>query len=161
MRGRYVSVMEFRIHPQLGLAALAVLVSIAPCSLRADDMNERQLEIQIQELRRQLQAQSRRIDQLERAARADRGLTVYTEREVEPPPQSPAWLVAANWKRVSPGMSRSEVIEILGEPTAERPGEAGATLLLYAREIEEGVFLAGNVELREGKVGAVNEPMLR
>lgn len=153
--------MEFRIHPQLALAALAALVSIAPGGLRADDMNERQLEIQIQELRRQLQAQARRIDQLERAARAERGVTVYTEREAQPPPQSPAWLVAANWKRVNPGMSKAEVIEILGEPTAERPGEAGTTLLLYARELEEGVFLAGNVELREGKVSAVKEPTLR
>jgi hypothetical protein len=143
------------------LVPLLLIATGTPCVALADDMNERQLEIQIQELQRQLQAQSRRIDQLERGARSERGLTVYTEREAQPAPQSPSWLVAANWERINTGMSRSEVIEILGEPSAERAGEAGATLLLYARELEEGVFLAGSVELREGRVVAVNEPTLR
>jgi hypothetical protein len=139
------------------------LLCVAPSLTQADDVRERQLELDVEQLKRELQAQSRRLDQLER------GSTRSTERSVSaaaqtaplPPPKVAPWLVSANWERVRPGMTQDEVTKILGPSTAERAGNGGTTLLLYALEIQEGVFLAGRVEIQAGKVSNVQKPALR
>jgi len=140
-----------------------------PCALaialtsgaRADEIHEQQLDQQVQELRRQVDAQARRIDQLERSQRST-SATVPTGTDVAPPPaDARPWLVGANWERIRPGMSTEQVTAILGAPNSERPGDNGTTTLLYALEVQEGVFLAGRVEMRDGKVTSAQKPELR
>jgi hypothetical protein len=128
---------------------------------QADELREQQLEQQLRELRQRVEAQSRRIDQLENSLRLS-GLARVVQSPTPPPatPSSP-WLVASNWERVRPGMRADEATAILGEPTSERPGDGGTTMLLYALEIQEGVFLAGRVEVRDDQVIAVQKPELR
>jgi hypothetical protein len=140
-----------------GLCAIALAL---PCAAHADELREQRLEQQLQELRRQVDVQSRRIDQLDRIVRGASTAHADFARPAPAPAASP-WLVASNWERVSPGMTAAQVTSILGEPSSERPGATGTTMLLYALEIQEGVFMAGRVEMRDGKVTAVHKPELR
>ena len=142
----------------MGLCALALSLA---SGVHADEIREQRLEQQLQELRRQVDVQSRRIDQLESLMRASGASAPSWSTKVPPPAEASPWMVASNWDRIRPGMTQDQVAGILGEPNNERPGEAGATTLLYALEIQEGVFLAGRVELQDGKVTAVQKPALR
>ncbi len=142
---------------------LLTVLSGAPQCAPADDIRERQLELDVEQLRREVQAQARRIDQLERGtARSTERSVAESARNAPPPPvKAPPWLVAANWDRLRPGMSEDEVAKILGPSTSERAGDGATKLLLYAIEVQEGVFLAGRVEIQAGKVSAVQKPALR
>ena len=151
------------IRRAFGILFLVLLIG-APHRAPADDIRERQLEIDVEQLRREVQAQARRIDQLERGTARSTERSVAESARNAPPPapvKAPPWLVAANWDRVSPGTSEAEVTKILGPATSERAGDGTTTLLLYALEIQEGVFLAGRVEIQAGKVSAVHKPALR
>jgi hypothetical protein len=140
------------------LGALALSLAIG---VHADEIREQRLEQQLQELRRQVDIQSRRIDQLERTVRSGGPAAQVDIGKVPPPAEASPWLVASNWDHVRPGMSAEQVTGILGAPNSERPGAAGTTTLLYALEVQEGVFLAGRVEMRDGKVTSVQKPELR
>jgi len=139
------------------------LLAGTPALGLADDVRERQLELDVEQLRRELQAQARRIDQLERGSMrsTERSVAASAQNAPLPPPKVAPWLITANWDRVRPGMSTDEVTRVLGPATSERAGDASSTLLLYALEIQEGVFLAGRVEFQAGKVSAVQKPALR
>jgi hypothetical protein len=139
------------------------LLNGLPALAQADDVRERQLELDVEQLRRELQAQSRRIDQLERGSMrsTERSVSAAAKNAPLPPPKVAPWLVSANWERVRPGMTPEDVTKILGPATSERAAEGGTTLLLYAVEIQEGVFLAGRVEIQAGKVSALQKPALR
>ena len=141
-----------------GLCALALSLA---SGVHADEIREQRLEQQLQELRRQVDVQSRRIDQLDRSVRSGGASGQVDIGKVPPPPEASPWLVASNWERIRPGMMAEQVTAILGAPNSERPGATGTTTLLYALEVQEGVFLAGRVELRDGKVTAVHKPELR
>jgi len=133
----------------------------APTGVYADDVHERQLDQRIQELQQRIDAQARRIDQLESLMRASGASAPAWSGKPPSPAETAPWLTASNWDLIRPGMTHDQVTAILGEPNNERPGEAGATMLLYALEVQEGVFLAGRVELTDGKVSAVQKPALR
>ena len=152
----------FALPHSYSAAWVCVLALGLGAGVNADEVHERQLDQQLQELRRQVDAQARRIEQLERGQMRSSGppTQVWPEKASSPAEASP-WLVASNWERIRPGMSAEQVTAILGAPNSERPGEAGTTALLYALEMQEGVFLAGRVELRGGKVTAVQKPQLR
>jgi hypothetical protein len=141
--------------------ALCALALSRASGVHADELREQRLEQQLQELRRQVDVQSRRIDQLERSVRSGGASGQIDIGRVSPPPEGSPWLVASNWERIRPGMSAEQVTGILGAPNSERPGDAGTATLLYALEVQEGVFLAGRVELQDGKVSAVQKPELR
>ena len=140
----------------LGALALSLAAGV-----QADELREQRLDQQLQELRRQVDIQSRRIDQLERSVRSGAPTGQVDVGKVPAPPDAAPWLVSSNWERVRPGMSAEQVAGILGAPNSERPGAAGVTTLLYALEVQEGVFVAGRVELRDGKVTTVQKPELR
>jgi hypothetical protein len=141
------------------LSTALSLLCIAP--VRADELRERQLELDITQLRRELQAQARRIDELERLVRLD-APSRTSSRGVAATEPIPGWLLAANWNRIKPSMSELEVIAILGKPSSVRTGANGSTrTLLYALEIGTGAFLAGSVEVGPKGVIAVNKPALR
>ena len=149
-----------RPHSCFSAGVCALALSLA-AGVGADEIREQRLEQQLQELRRQVDVQSRRIDQLERGARPGAPTGQVDIGKAPPPDAASPWLVASNWDRIRPGMSAGQVTGILGAPNSERPGAAGTTTLLYALEVQEGVFVAGRVEMRDGKVTAVHKPELR
>lgn len=127
----------------------------------ADDLRVNQLENTVQRLQRELDAQTRRIDQLERAARTT-DLSGLAQRPVPRFEASPAWLIAANWDKVRPGMSERDVTAILGEPTSARADPGGTSrTLFYALELGPTALLAGNVRLGDSGVTEVTTPTLR
>jgi len=150
------------LQTRLSCAAwICALAMSAPTGVYADDVHERQLDQRIQELQQRIDAQARRIDQLESLMRASGASAPAWSGKPPSPAETAPWLTASNWDLIRPGMTHDQVTAILGEPNNERPGEAGATMLLYALEVQEGVFLAGRVELTDGKVSAVQKPALR
>ncbi len=72
----------------------------------------------------------------------------------------PAWLDAAKWGHIRPGMTELEVLTLLGPPASMREAEGGR-LLHYAQEIGASAFLAGSVRLKDGVVAEVQIPRLR
>lgn len=141
------------------LPAALSLFFISPAP--ADELRERQLELDLAQLRRELLAQTRRIDELERLVRLD--LPPRTSaRGAKAPEAVPGWLVAGNWNRVKPSMTELEVIAILGTPSSVRAGrDASTRTLLYALEIGTGAFLAGSVEIGPNGVTVIGKPALR
>lgn len=147
----------------IGLLLLTLLTSAA-IPVAAQDTRVRQLELDIAQLRRELSAQARRIDQLERqstqsAQRPSGESTVQAPVEA---PASPAWLVAANWERIRPGMLEIDVVQLLGAPTSIRAdSDAENKTLFYALEVAPTAFLAGSIEIANGRVTEVKKPVLR
>lgn len=144
--------------------AAAALLGAIPIGHAQDALRIRQLESEVQRLDREIQAQARRIDQLEQSARsASAGpLPVPPSLRQSAADNSPAWLLGASWDKVRPGMKELDVIALLGRPTSVRTDEDGKThTLLYALELGSNAVLAGNVELTESGVVAINRPVLR
>ncbi len=145
------------------LIAIGAAVLFLSTATRAeDDLRLRQVENEVGRLQRELDAQSRRIDGLERNARAgsvpQTPLSVPQQREES----SPAWLVSTNWDRVRVGMKDIDVIALLGRPTSVRTDADGkAHLLLYALELGPNAVLAGNVRLADSGVTEITKPILR
>jgi hypothetical protein len=127
-------------------------------SQAADDGRISFLEQEVRNLQRQVQALSRQVDQL--TTRPDRLAPRSPGTAASTPPPSVAWVDAARWRKVRPGMSELEVVELLGAPTSMRE-EDGARVLHYALEIGTGGFLSGSVLLRERAVSEVRRPELR
>jgi len=123
----------------------------------------RQLENEVLRLQREIDAQSRRIDQLERSVRGT--VTSSAPRSAPIPPRddsSPAWLVMTNWDKVRRGMKDLDVIALLGRPTSVRTDPDGkAHALLYAMELGPTAVLAGNVRVTEAGVVEINRPVVR
>jgi hypothetical protein len=141
-------------------ACLTILLLLGPVFASADEVRERQLELDVQQLRRELLAQGRRIDELER--QAGRGVKETSVTMLPVVPVRPPWLVAANWERVHVGMSEAEVRQVLGTPTTVRDGGSEQSkIFLYALEVAPEAYLAGSVELDAGKVTEVKKPVLR
>jgi hypothetical protein len=136
------------------LFALAVVLP-AP----SEDLRVLHLESEIRRLQRELDVQTRRIDQLERAARnaARPGARVGERTD-----SSPAWLISTNWDRLRPGMKVTEVIALLGRPTSVRTDADGKVdSLWYAMELGPAAVLTGNVQLSASSVAKINKPELR
>jgi hypothetical protein len=149
---------------QLIAFACVVLVA-APASFpqgAVDTLRVRQLEQDIMRLQRELDAQSRRLDTLERTQRnASSGMPAPTPR-VRDEDNSPAWLVGTNWDRIRPGMKELEVIALLGRPTTVRVEDDGkGRAFFYAMELGPNAILSGNVRLGDAGVTEINRPALR
>ncbi len=145
----------------LVLAVTAMAFSApAPAQVPVDDFRMRQLESEVQRLQRALDAQSRRIEQLEQAVRITPPTTL-------PEPglrqnTSPAWLVVASWDRIKPGMTAQEVIAVLGRPTSTRSSDEGKLrLLYYAMEVGADAVLVGTIRLEDSGVLELNPPALK
>lgn len=146
------------------LAGMALALIALPASAQ-DALRVRQLEGDVQRLERDIQAQARRIDQLEQSVRGASTQPLLTSPSLlrqNTGESSPAWLVSTNWDRLKPGMKDIDVIALLGRPTAVRKEDDGKKhVLLYALELGPNAVLAGNVELTESGVAQVNRPVLR
>jgi hypothetical protein len=140
---------------------ILLLLCVPAMALAADDARVTRLEQDVRTLRTELQNLSRQIEQL-------RLQNTRPEVDGRPPPPAlaldtptaPAWLDAAKWQRLRPGMSELEVISALGPPSSIRE-QAGTRELLYAMEIGTSAFLAGSVRLRNRSVVEVRVPALK
>jgi hypothetical protein len=137
---------------------LSTLLMCLPIASLADDGRISFLEQEVRNLQRQVQALSRRLDEV--TSRADRPAARAPSAASKTPVSSVSWIDSAKWRKVQPGMSELEVVELLGAPTSMRE-EDGARVLHYALEIGTGGFLSGSVLLRERAVSEVRRPELR
>jgi hypothetical protein len=116
------------------------------------------LEQEVRNLQRQVQSLSRQLDELR--TRPERPAAPLASAVPPPPATAGQWVDAAKWRRVQPGMSELEVVELLGPPTSMRE-EGGTRTLLYALEISATGFLGGSVRLRDRTVIEVRVPALQ
>ena len=146
--------------PVPAVMALAVTLP-ALAQVPVDDLRVRQLESEVQRLQQQVDAQARRIERLEQAARLAPPALPATSA-IRAPDTSPVWLTTANWDRVKTGMSALEVIAILGRPTSTRNDDDGTLrVLFYAMELGPERYLSGNIRLDDAGVVEINRPVLK
>ena len=138
------------------IAALSLLAPMA--AMAADDHKISQLEQDIRDLQRLVQAQAQQINEL----RSQLLRPTAQPRAPSSPPAavSSTWIDASKWQRLKAGMSELEVIGLLGPPTTLR-GKESEQVLVYALEIGPSQFLIGKVTLRDRTVLAVQTPVLQ
>jgi hypothetical protein len=137
----------------------AMLLGAPVATIAADDLKVSQLEQDVRNLQRQLQAQSQQIEELQRQlARPD--LPRPLPPSIAAATTAGLWVDASRWQRLQVGMSELEVISLLGPPTAMRVKD-GDRVLLYAMEIGASGFLGGSVTLRERVVFSLQKPVLQ
>lgn len=141
------------------MTLLAALMGMSLASMAADDLRVSQLEQDVRDLQRQVQALSRHIES-QRVVPPAASQGASQPRDAARTGTAPAWVDAAKWQRIQPGMSELEVIGILGPPTSMREEQA-TRLLLYAMEIGTSGFLVGSVSLRDRSVDSVRKPTLQ
>jgi len=143
---------------------MALLLGNCVGAMAADDLRVSQLEQDVRDLQRQVQALTRQIESQGRVPPAvvdGVGRSPDVPRAAPPAGQAlPAWVDAAKWQRVQPGMGELEVLGILGPPTSMR-AQLGARVLFYAMEIGASGFLGGSVTLRDRSVASVQRPTLQ
>jgi hypothetical protein len=149
-------------------AALAVVLAALPerAHGQAETLKIQQLEQDVRDLRRTVDLQQRRLDDLERAAgRGGRPVPAGAASPRAPAPPSgrdAAWLQAANWERLRPGLGELEVVSLLGPPTSMRTADDGRTrTLFYALEIGSSGYLGGHVVLEDRRVASIELPRLK
>jgi len=125
----------------------------------ADDLKVSQLEQDVRDLQRQVQALSRQIE-MQRLQPAPAGDAARSQASPPVSATTPAWVDAAKWSKLQPGMSELEVVTLLGAPTSMR-AETGQRTLMYALEIGSSGFLSGSITLRDGQVVSIRKPSLQ
>jgi hypothetical protein len=148
------------------LLALATALALSPTAAvaQAETLKIQQLEQDVRDLRRAVDLQQRRLDELERiAGRAGRPAGAPGARTAPAASSRDApWLQAANWERVRPGLGELEVVSLLGPPTSMRAAADGRTrTLYYALEIGSSGFLGGHVVVEDRRVVTVELPKLK
>ncbi|MEO8307445.1 MAG: hypothetical protein ABI616_05335 [Pseudomonadota bacterium] len=144
---------------------ILLLLTMPMAAVAADDFKVAQLEQDVRELQRQVQAQSQEIAQLRmqlsRPAAAPGAAAPALPRA--PPgvaPPGAIWVDASKWQQVKPGMSELEVVSLLGPPVSMREKD-GERVLMYAMEIGVSGFLSGSVTLHDRVVLRLQKPELR
>jgi hypothetical protein len=140
------------------LSLVLLLVAAWPAAA-ADDLRVIKLEQDVRRLEAGVQELSRRVEELSQQLSRS-GATAGGTKSSAQASISTTWLAAGNWRRVQPGMSELEVIDVLGLPTSMRTSQDGR-VLLYATEIGSSGFLSGSVTLRDGRVTEVAQPVLK
>lgn len=138
----------------------AGLLSASFAAIAADDYKVTQLEQDVRDLQRQVRALTQQIE-AQRQQPVPTGSTGMPKPAPTTPESSvPAWVDAAKWQRLAPGMGELDVVGALGPPTSMR-NEGNQRVLLYALEIGSSGFLGGSVTLRDRVVVAIQKPVLR
>ncbi len=139
-------------------ACFLTLTFLPIAASAADDGRLSYLEQEVRNLRRQVMALSRQIEDIR--TRPGR-ITPAAKPSADTPAADPSqWLDAAKWRKLRPGMGELEVIGLLGPPTSMRE-EGGSRVLLYAMEIGDSGYLGGSVSLRERAVVEIRPPTLQ
>ena len=113
------------------LVASVFLFSIAPAHARAEDAEVRELQLEVEILRREVKALHVRIETLEgkresATARAPTSEPVVARTNAPPPTGKTDNMrtdsivaLKLRWSKVAPGMTGPEVTETIGEPAAK------------------------------------------
>ena len=143
------------------LFAVAILVITATASAQQPD-RVRQLEQDVNLLKRTVSEQAMRIERLEREVR---GPSSGTDAGGAAPSQPriaislTPWHDRKSWGSVKNGMSEAQVMTILGRPTsAEAVGDSIKTLF-YRGEVPGSGSVSGNIKLHDDRVWQVNIPV--
>ena len=136
---------------------LVLMCSLPLFAHAADDGRVSFLEQEVRNLQRQVLSLTRRVDQLERPLAPAPG---QLPRAASATPASDAWIDSGRWRKLRPGMSELEVVELLGPPTSIRE-ESGTRVLFYALEIGSSGFLGGSVRFRDKVVSEIRNPTLQ
>lgn len=141
-------------------ATFALLLMCLPFAARAaDDGRVQYLESEVRELKRQVMALTRRID--DATTRPDRLTGATPSRPASGVAgTSTSWVDATKWRKLGRGMSELDVVGLLGPPTSMREMD-GARVLFYAMEIGASGFLGGSVKFRDRAVTEVQVPVLQ
>ena len=148
-------------------AACALAIALLAAPAFADDAARISfLESEIQKLRTQINEQDRRIQRLEAeierlaggSARARVTIGRPDAAALAPAAAPLAWHSMAAWDAISPGMTKEQVVEILGKPIAVETVDAYQTLF-YRGATVKGTAISGHVNLRDGRVVAVRKPV--
>ncbi|MEQ1947473.1 MAG: outer membrane protein assembly factor BamE [Bryobacteraceae bacterium] len=145
--------------PRILLAgALIFASSLVPQHLVAQSRNARdrqfdQLMEEVAQLRRTVAEQDRRILQLEKDVRAMQISSVPGPI----PSLTPLWQESSKWNLIKVGMSRAQVVEILGPPTRESSVLDGQTLY-YAPDSKSASTPSGTVTLVGDRLTAMMPP---
>ena len=139
-----------------------LLLAISVPCVAADDFKVIELEQDVVELERRVEELSRQLAQLQQRGTVSPPARVTPQKCPDAHTCSPAWLSAANWRRVQPGMGEFEVIDVLGPPSSVRGApDAQSRTLMYAIEIGASAFLSGRVDLKGRRVVEIQVPALR
>ena len=148
---------------------------IPPASAQTREHRLSDLTPEVSQLKSKVAEQEERIAQLEKAVKALQESGARTAniseailklegavRDLKAIPQPapiplvvPAWQSAANWNLVKPGMSRTQVVEILGPPTKE--SAVMDTQTLYYGDTAAS-RLAGSITLVGDRLTAMMPP---
>jgi hypothetical protein len=150
------------------VAGTLLSVGLMPGPASADDSPRiSQLELEIQRLRTRVDEQQRRILRLEEelsrrtdayvpATSPTKGVTDTAAGKL--PPSGPLpWHSAKTWARVAKGMTEEQVKEILGPPASAEATGSYMTMFYRGRVAGAGA-VSGIVNLRDGRVVAINAP---
>jgi hypothetical protein len=150
------------------VAGTLLSVGLMPGPASADDSPRiSQLELEIQRLRTRVDEQQRRIlrveEELSRRTGADFPATPPPKRVTDTaagklPTSGPLpWHSAKTWARVAKGMTEVQVKEILGPPASAEATGSYMTMF-YRGPVAGAGTVSGIVNLRDGRVVAVNAP---
>ena len=124
--------------------------------------------VEIAKLKSVITEQDRRITELEKAVSILQSLvgqlnispSQYQDAGARPALQrtTSGWRIKSNWLRVKDGMSRAQVIAILGEPTSEKSLDTFLTMF-YQGQVPGSGSVSGNVELHNDRVYQINVPV--
>lgn len=140
-----------------------VLWGAASVAVTAEDVRVEQLRQDVRELSRLVREQARQIERLEREiGRLKAAPAPGRPRSVpDAATTTGIWLSSERWKKLRVDMSESEVVALLGPPTAVRSEAPASKTLLYTLELEGTGFLSGSVTLKNTRVREISEPQLR
>lgn len=120
--------------------------------------------LDIRLLKQVVDAQDRRIAELEKTVKALQAAAANAEKpSAENPPRAAkapppaAWQIPFAWSRIKSGMSRAEVEDILGPPTSV-DSVLDYQTLYYKGDVRGSGMVSGTVRLTDDRVSQVSPP---
>ncbi len=112
-----------------------------------------QLTAEVAQLKVRVADQEQKIAQLEAAVKA-----LQVSAVPEPiPPVTPQWYVSTNWLLIKPGMSRAQIVDVLGPPTRETTVLDTQTLY-YTSDVRSATALSGTITLVGDRLTSMTPP---
>ena len=155
-----------RVIPIVGLCLLAI--GSGQVQAQQSDARVDALASEMSTMRRAMAKQEDRLSVLEQAIKELReelrsgtqGADLRSPRPATSAQSRVPWQIPANWDRVKYGMSESQVVAILGQPTSRESAPAGHTFY-YRGEVPGSGFVSGNVliDTVADRVVGVNKPV--
>lgn len=124
-------------------------------SAQSRDPRVEKLTMEVEDLKRTLADQEKRIAQLESTVKMLQAAANPLPAPIPSP--TPAWKASSNWVQVKPGMSEAQVESLLGPPTSVSSVEDSRTLY-YQPGASSTSTLNGSVTLKDDRVIAMTPP---